>query len=516
VKKPFACLLLFIAAFASVPASGHAETRTISWSAVTTYTDNTPIESTKTVMYDVFWTTDATLSPASLQAVGFNILQTSRTFDPDALGIPRGQTSYFTLQTVLSTGEKSTLAPGYPWIPPTLSGVSISGPSSVNENGSGTYTATATWSDSSTTPVTPTWSEDSTFATISAAGVLTAATVTMDQSVTVTVSYTSGGVTKTASLPVTIVNVASPLSIGTASPLPAGTAGTAYNQTFGASGGTAPYSWSVTSGTLPAGLALSTAGVLSGTPTAAGISSFTVQVTGGGTATKAFAVTVNPAAVTLSGLSISGPTSVNEGSSGSYTATAIWSDNTTTSVAPIWSVSLTTYASITTSGVLTTLEVTGDLSVTVSANYTSGGQTRTATRAVTIVNIPQVPASPMNMNMSGVVQASPTKLFRLGWDPVTTYMDGTPIGTVSVRYSVYWTTDETLSVSTLRILANSIQGTSVTFDPAAEGMVRNQRVYLTSKAILATGEESPMSEGFTWVAINEGPIAPSNATIIKR
>jgi hypothetical protein len=84
-----------------------------------------------------------------------------------------------------------------------------------------------------------------------------------------------------------------PPVIGTASPLPSGTVGTAYSQTFVASDGTPPYSWSVTSGTLPAGLTLSTAGILSGTPTTVDNSSFTVQVTGGDNATKLFSLEVN-------------------------------------------------------------------------------------------------------------------------------------------------------------------------------------------------------------------------------
>jgi len=70
-----------------------------------------------------------------------------------------------------------------------------------------------------------------------------------------------------------------PLSITTAS-LPGGTQGTAYNQTITAGGGTTPYSWILASGSsLPAGLTLSTGGVISGTPTATGTTSFTVKVT---------------------------------------------------------------------------------------------------------------------------------------------------------------------------------------------------------------------------------------------
>ena len=65
--------------------------------------------------------------------------------------------------------------------------------------------------------------------------------------------------------------------ITTSSPLPAGQVATAYSQSLTASGGTAPYTWSITSGALPAGLVLSGA-LISGTPTTAGTTSFTVQV----------------------------------------------------------------------------------------------------------------------------------------------------------------------------------------------------------------------------------------------
>ncbi|MBK9708860.1 MAG: right-handed parallel beta-helix repeat-containing protein [Acidobacteria bacterium] len=55
--------------------------------------------------------------------------------------------------------------------------------------------------------------------------------------------------------------------------------GTAYSQTFTAAGAISAVTWSVSAGTLPAGLTLSPAGVLSGTPTATGNFTFTVSAT---------------------------------------------------------------------------------------------------------------------------------------------------------------------------------------------------------------------------------------------
>jgi len=65
----------------------------------------------------------------------------------------------------------------------------------------------------------------------------------------------------------------------TSTSMPGGTVGTSYSATLTATGGTSPYTWSLASGSLPAGLTLSTAGVISGTPTASGSFSFTVKAT---------------------------------------------------------------------------------------------------------------------------------------------------------------------------------------------------------------------------------------------
>lgn len=116
----------------------------------------------------------------------------------------------------------------------------------------------------------------------------------------------------------------------TTTSLPNGTANSAYSATLAATGGVTPYSWSVISGSLPAGLTLGpSTGVISGTPTTAGTSSFTVQVTDANakTASAALGITINPAGSTpaialvqSNAVQGSGVSSVSQAFAGSNTA----------------------------------------------------------------------------------------------------------------------------------------------------------------------------------------------------
>ncbi|CAG0994311.1 hypothetical protein PLCT2_02657 [Planctomycetaceae bacterium] len=88
----------------------------------------------------------------------------------------------------------------------------------------------------------------------------------------------------------------------TTSSLGFGIINTAFNATITCTGGTAPYSWSVLSGTLPPGLTLDVSSTgpsttLSGTPTMTGNYAFTLQVSGGGTATRAFTLDIDAVVV---------------------------------------------------------------------------------------------------------------------------------------------------------------------------------------------------------------------------
>jgi hypothetical protein len=101
-----------------------------------------------------------------------------------------------------------------------------------------------------------------------------------------TVATTTVGITATDSAnpvntktsPVTITVQAVPALTFTGS-LPNGIVNVAYSQTLQATGGVGPYTYAITAGALPAGLTLSPGGVVSGTPTAVGASSFTVTAT---------------------------------------------------------------------------------------------------------------------------------------------------------------------------------------------------------------------------------------------
>src|SRR5262249_13142696 len=81
-----------------------------------------------------------------------------------------------------------------------------------------------------------------------------------------------------------------------------GTVGTAYSQTLNATGGTPPYTWSVVTGSLPAGLSLSSGGALRGTSNAAGTFNFTIAVADSAqqNAQKAFSLIIVPAGTPVS------------------------------------------------------------------------------------------------------------------------------------------------------------------------------------------------------------------------
>jgi large repetitive protein len=135
--------------------------------------------------------------------------------------------------------------------------------------------------------------------TASSAGALSGTpTATGSFNVAVTVTDSAGAqASKSFSM------VVAGLSITTTS-LPNGVVGAAYSATLAATGGTPPYSWAVSG--LPAGISATTAGVLSGTPTAAGPFNIAVTATDitGVQATKTFSITIAAAGLTITSASL--------------------------------------------------------------------------------------------------------------------------------------------------------------------------------------------------------------------
>jgi len=113
--------------------------------------------------------------------------------------------------------------------------------------------------------------------TISPTGLFTAPRVTSSTKVTVTArSMTDYVLVSTSQVTVTPL---ARLAIANRN-LPAGMSGSPYSTSLQGSGGVTPYTWAVTSGALPKGLALDrNSGLISGTTTQAGTFNFTASVT---------------------------------------------------------------------------------------------------------------------------------------------------------------------------------------------------------------------------------------------
>ncbi|MFC5569283.1 putative Ig domain-containing protein [Lysobacter yangpyeongensis] len=187
--------------------------------------------------------------------------------------------------------------------------------------------------------------------------------------------------------------VASPTITITPASLPGGTAGVAYGQTVTASGGAAPYSFSLVAGTLPAGVAMSSGGVLSGTPVLGGTFNFTVRATdaNGFTADQAYSVVISTVTITVS------PASLPDGVAGTaYSQTFTGSGGTAPYAFNLVSGALPVGMSMSSAGVFSgTPTVAGTFNFTVRATDDLG---LTGDRAYTLViAAPAIAISPSTL-----------------------------------------------------------------------------------------------------------------------
>ncbi|HEY1215778.1 MAG TPA: DUF4082 domain-containing protein, partial [Bryobacteraceae bacterium] len=200
------------------------------------------------------------------------------------------QSSNYWVDVVFSSGTAPTA---------TLTSIAVTPANPTIQSGATQqFTATGTYSDNSSQNLTSqvTWASSNTaVATISSTGLATSV-----KAGSTSISAAQGGVTGSTTLTVQ----AAPLAITTTS-LPSGTVGASYSATLTATGGTSPYTWSISSGSLPIGLTLNaTTGGISGTPSTAGTVNFTVQAadsaTPQATTSKALSIVINAAGTTTS------------------------------------------------------------------------------------------------------------------------------------------------------------------------------------------------------------------------
>jgi hypothetical protein len=158
--------------------------------------------------------------------------------------------------------------------------------------------------------------------TLSAEGVISGApTAAGTFNFTVKATNATGSDTQALSITITATPVAPAI---TTDSLAGGTVGTAYSQPLAATG-SAPITWSMADGSLPGGLTLSSSGVISGTPTAAGTFNFTVKAENGTSpdATKALSIVISPAPTYSLTITAGTGGSITTGASGSYAAGAV-------------------------------------------------------------------------------------------------------------------------------------------------------------------------------------------------
>ena len=177
--------------------------------------------------------------------------------------------------------------------------------------------------------------------------------------------------TNSATLLLTIAPL--PLNITTQS-LPYGQIGVVYSAQLAATGGTTPYTWTLTQGTLPAGLTLSTSGLISGTPTATATQqqSLTFQAADAGNPVQKNVVVltlpVSPAGITVT----IPPAASNVAGALTITQTVSVSATTTDNAGVTWSLTPA-------GGSVSPVTSLSGANVTLTAPATAGIYTLTAT-----------------------------------------------------------------------------------------------------------------------------------------
>ena len=247
-----------------------------------------------------------------------------------------------------------------------------------------------------------------------------------------TVTATNGVGTGPASAPSNSVTPSAPALLTLTTPTPGfGVAGVGYTYKLNATGGTPPYTWALTSGSLPPGLRLASTGTISGTPTAAGSWTFGIIVrdasTPANSLTSALTLQIYPKAKNGSGTETISPTTATRGSSG----------NTFT---------LTYTASAT--GAL----FDGKLKITVPTGWTAPSKTTTSAGLVT-TSMGSVSVSGQAITISGI-RLAPGAAFTVTYGSIAGGKKGVTVASSSGTYT-FTTKEGSVSGATPVPLASS-------------------------------------------------------------
>ncbi|NVI85585.1 putative Ig domain-containing protein, partial [Janthinobacterium sp. BJB401] len=212
------------------------------------------------------------------------------------------------------------------------------------------------------------------------------------------------------------LSVGAPTIMVTPNTLPAPKVATAYSQQLTASGGVAPYAYTVSSGTLPAGLTLSSSGLLSGTPTAAGSFTLTVQAADAHlfAGTRSYTPVISSAVVSLT------PTTLpNATAEAAYTATLTAAGGTAPYTFSVSSGTLPAGLTLNAAtGVLSgTTNVAGSfpVSIKVADSSTGTGAPFSATNSYTLsVGVPTITVTPATLPAATVATAYSQQLTASG------------------------------------------------------------------------------------------------------
>jgi hypothetical protein len=322
--------------------------------------------------------------------------------------------------------------------PPTS--LTLSGPTSLQNAGTATATATALYKDGTTRSVTPSWTSDNTTAaTVSATGVITAGTVSADTVVTLTASLTESGVTVSATLRVTIAAARATLTslrVSGASSMQSGgqlLLATSAIYSDGSSRPAAGVSYTLSNpalGTVNNRNILSVATVTSDTALTV-TASYTED---GVTKTGSLSLTITAAPAKLTRLTIIGARgTLAAGESLNLSTEGVYADASRKAVTSSWQVSGNAATIVSSTGVLTANPVATETSALVTASYTEAGVTVTAQYLV-LVQAQELP-SPLQAEVQ--VTGTSTNLGLVVWANINASSPlSAPAGSSRVRGTV--------------------------------------------------------------------------------